>query len=215
MTNIILHGWAFSPFLRAVRIALHEKGAPHTVREMTPGDTAAPAYRAMHPFGKIPVFEQGALRLTETVSILHYVDAAFPGPALQPADAASRAKSTALMLQAANYLYPTGVMGLFVQHAYVAANGGTPDAAKVAAAAAATAPLLDAFASAAGTPWLLGDTFGLADILVGTMVANVALTPDGARLIAERPALATWHAAFGERASVRTTAVPIPLFGLG
>jgi len=215
MTDIILHGWAFSPFLRAVRIALHEKGVPHTVRELTPADTGAPAYRSMHAFGKIPVFEQGALRLTETIAILQYVDAAFPGPALQPIDAASRAKATALMLQAANYLYPVGVMGLFVQHAYVAANGGTPDKAKVAEAAAATAPLLDAFAAVGGAPWLLGDTFGLADILLGTMVANVAMTPDGARLIAERPALAAWHTAFGDRDSVRATVMPIPLFGLG
>ena len=215
MDAITLHGWAFSPFVRAVRIALAEVGAAYTLRDLGPADLAAPAFRALSPFGKIPVLEHGALRLTETAAILDWIAARHPTAALMPTSADDRARALEWMLQAGAYLYPTAVMRLFFQDAYVRANGGTPDAAAVADAATATAPLLDAVAARIAGPYLLGEAFTVADILVGTMLHNVVLTSAGATMLADRPALATWFARIDARPSFRATEAPIPLFGLG
>lgn len=64
-----------------------------------------------------------------------------------------------IALAAADYLYPTGVMGcFFFRHAYVSANGGNPDVAAVAEAGAATRPTLDAVERVVAGPFALGDT---------------------------------------------------------
>ena len=213
MDPIILHGWPFSPHVRAIRIALAEKPAPYTLREVSPAALGTPEFRALNPFGQVPVLQQGALVLPESIAILHWVAAALPGPALLPADPAGRARAMAVMLQAAHHLYPTGVMRLFIAEAYVAANGGTPDQTAVAAAAEATAPLLDRFPIAG--PWVLGEAFTLADILLGAMLHPIRLTARGEAMVAARPALAAWAARVEARPSFRETLVPVPLFGLG
>ncbi|WP_198371057.1 glutathione S-transferase family protein [Roseomonas rosulenta] len=215
MDTITLHGWAFSPFVRAVCIALEEAGAAYTLRDLGPGDLAAPEFRALTPFGKIPVLEHGTLRLTETAAILDWIAARHPAAGLMPSSPGDRARALEWMLQAGAYVYPTAVMRLFFQDAYVRANGGTPDAVAVADAAQATAPLLDAMTARIAGPHLLGEAFTAADILVGTMLHNVALTPAGAALLAERQALAAWFARVDARPAFRRTEAAIPLFGVG
>jgi glutathione S-transferase len=49
-------------------------------------------YFEHHPFGRIPAFEHDGFRLHETGAIARYVDEAFAGPALQPAEASARAR---------------------------------------------------------------------------------------------------------------------------
>lgn len=126
MTDIVVHDWSLSPFLRAVPIALNEKGVAHAVREMTPPDAATEAFRAKSSFGKVPVVEHAGLVVRETAAILHCIEACFPARPLRPEAPAARSRVEGLMLAVANYLYPTGVMGVFFRHAYVAANGGVP-----------------------------------------------------------------------------------------
>jgi len=162
----------------------------------------------------VPVLQSGALTLTETPAILGWIAARYPQAKLFPEDADQRARAEALLLQASAYLYPVGVMRLFLFDAYVRANGGTPDAEAVTAAAEATAPLLDAFATRIAGPFLLGGAPCAADILLATMVHNVALTSAGAALIAARPPLAAWFGRMAARPAFRSTEVPIPLFGL-
>ena len=82
----IVVGAPYSVYVRAVRLALEEKGVPY---EIVPVDIFAaggppPEHRARHPFGKIPAFEHAGFRLYEAGAITRYVDEAFPGPRLQP-----------------------------------------------------------------------------------------------------------------------------------
>lgn len=214
MTLSVL-GWGFSPYVRAVRAALNEKGVPHVHRDMTPADLADPDFRAISPFGKVPVLRHGDLALSETVAILHYVDETFPGPSLVPRDAAARARMRALLLGVSSYLYPTAVMGVFFQDAYVRANGGTPNEEAVRAAALRTAPVLDALEARWAHPWASGEDLSLADLLALPMIQNLSLTAPGEELIAARPLLSAWFARAAARPSLRATERPIPLFGLG
>jgi glutathione S-transferase len=219
--TVKVHGWAFSPYVRAVRIALNEKGVAHEHVPLTPPDLATPEGRSLTPFGRVPVLEHDGLRLFETAAILDYVEAALDGPALKSGDAWRDALSAAIIAAAGHYLYPTAVMGVFFQQAYVLANGGQVDAAALQAAAEATrSPLAAIEASvgellaASGGPFLGGAEFGLADASLAPIIQNLSLAEEGRRLLVDRPLLSAWFGKAVERPSLKATEVPIPKFGL-
>lgn len=169
---ITVHGWAFSPYLRAVRIALEEKRVGYGLNDLTPADLAGEAGRALTPFGKVPVLEHDGLRLFETAAILHYVDEASPDPPLQPATVVGRAEVAMLLGLAANQFYGSGVMGVFFQEVYVPANGGRADGEVVASALVAAAPFLQFAEDRLLGDFLVGGSFTLADALAGAMLHN-------------------------------------------
>lgn len=219
--SVKTYGWAFSPYVRAVRIALNEKAAAHEHVPLTPPDLATPEGRALSPFGRVPVLEHDGRRLFETAAILDYVDAAFDGPTLKSGDPFRDALSTAVIASAGHYLYPTAVMGVFFSEAYVLANGGRVTADRLAAAVDATVEPLKAIESVvdqlirlSGGPFMGGAGFGLADASLAPMIQNLSLAEAGRDLLAERPVLSGWFATALERPSLKATEAPIPNFGL-
>jgi glutathione S-transferase len=88
---LALYGFPISNYYNKVKLALLEKNAPFTEEFVHPKDVDAAVY-AMSPLGKIPFIrtQQGAL--CESQAIMEYIDAAFPLPALMPADAFEAAK---------------------------------------------------------------------------------------------------------------------------
>lgn len=88
MADVIVHGVAPSTYTRTVRLACEEKGVSH---RLEPVEFGSDRLRSLHPFSKIPILEHGKVRVFETLAITRYVDEAFKGPALQPADARGRA----------------------------------------------------------------------------------------------------------------------------
>lgn len=106
MADIIVHGIPGSPFLRSVEITLKEKAAPYQLRAMSPADMKTPAHLAMHPFGRIPMFEQGDFTLYETQAIVRYLDDIFPTPPLTPADPQDRARMNQVIGVIESYLFP-------------------------------------------------------------------------------------------------------------
>jgi glutathione S-transferase len=88
---LALYGFPISNYYNKVKLALLEKNAPFTEEFVHPKDVDAAVY-AMSPLGKIPFIrtQQGAL--CESQAIMEYIDAAFPVPALMPADAFEAAK---------------------------------------------------------------------------------------------------------------------------
>lgn len=67
MVRPILFGAAYSVYVRAVRLALHEKGVAYDhVAVDVFGASGPPAdYQVRHPFGRIPAFEHDDVRLYE------------------------------------------------------------------------------------------------------------------------------------------------------
>src|SRR5579883_1978006 len=82
MSEVVVHGILGSPFVRAVRATLEEKGQRYRVQAMKPGEHKSAAYLALHPFGRVPMIEHDGFKLYETQAILRYLDAVFPEPAL-------------------------------------------------------------------------------------------------------------------------------------
>ena len=86
MTSIKVYGVPPSTFTRAVLMGCQEKGIDYELVRTFPS-TVGP----LNPFGKIPAMTHGELTLFESSAILRYLDGAFPGPKLWPADARAAA----------------------------------------------------------------------------------------------------------------------------
>jgi len=201
-----LYGFALSPFVRAVRIALHEKGLaydhqPHGFEELK-----TPAFGAINPFRKMPAWVgSDGFAVYETPAILRYLDDAAPGVALTPQAPQDRARMAQWVGVAGSVFYPVGITQLVVQRIIMLLMGGKTDEAIIVSAEAATREHLDGLEAALSGDWLAGASFSQADIMVGVMLDLIALTPEGAALVAARPATNGFLARLRTRASFETT----------
>lgn len=79
----------FAPKSRAVRVAwlLEEMGLAYELERFALGDPAmrAPEYRSIHPMGRVPVLEDGDVRIMESGAILEYLLARYGDGRFQPA----------------------------------------------------------------------------------------------------------------------------------
>src|SRR3954452_7044486 len=87
-----------------VRWALEEAGLSYEERLIGPEDQKSESYRALQPFGQVPVFEEDGLELFESGAIVMHV--AEQPDALMPADAAARARAKTWMFAALNSIEP-------------------------------------------------------------------------------------------------------------
>jgi glutathione S-transferase len=87
-----------------VRWALEEVGQPYQVRLVSFRALKEPAHLALHPFGKIPTYEEGDLVLFETGAIVLHIAERHAG--LLPDDANARARAIAWMFAALNTVEP-------------------------------------------------------------------------------------------------------------
>jgi glutathione S-transferase len=87
-----------------VRWALEEVGQPYEVRLVSFRAMKEPAYLALHPFGKIPAYEEGDLVLFETGAIVLHIAEHHAG--LLPDDAHARARAIMWMFAAVNTVEP-------------------------------------------------------------------------------------------------------------
>lgn len=87
-----------------VRWALEEAGLPYKTRLLTQGDQDKPDYRALQPFGQVPVFEEGDLVLFESGAIVQYIGER--SETLLPADPAARARAMQWLIAALNSIEP-------------------------------------------------------------------------------------------------------------
>ena len=87
-----------------VRWALEEVGKPYEVRPVSFAAMKEPAHLALHPFGRIPTYEEGELVLFETGAIVFHI--AERGAGLLPDDANARARAITWMFAALNTVEP-------------------------------------------------------------------------------------------------------------
>ena len=87
-----------------VRWALEEVGQPYEVRLVTFPELKAPEHRARNPFGQIPTYEEGDLKLFESGSIILHIAETHAG--LLPKDAKARSRAITWMFASLNTLEP-------------------------------------------------------------------------------------------------------------
>jgi glutathione S-transferase len=98
-----------------VRWALEEAGLSYRTRLLEHGDQDKPDYRAMQPFGQVPILEEDGQVLFESGAIVLHIGERTE--ALLPREAGARARATQWLISALNsiepYIMNVAVLGLF------------------------------------------------------------------------------------------------------
>lgn len=193
---ITLWGRLNSLNVQKVIWCLEEIGAPYqrieAGREFGVVDT--PAYRAMNPNALVPTIKDGDLILWESNAIVRYLCASRPEKGFWPADPAARASGDRWMdwqQTSLNKAIGPAFMNL------VRTAPEKRDMAAVEASRVATEGQIAIVDEAlAHSPWLGGETFGLAEFAVGAQVHRWLNMPIARE---PRPNVERWHAAFMRR----------------
>ena len=207
MATLVIHGTPLSTYVRTCRMACLEKGVPYELDPLAP---QSPEQKAMQPWGSVPAMTHGDVRMYESLAICNYIDHAFDGPPLQPADPLANARCwqwTSVFIQ---YLYRPAI-DIVLQRLVVPAQGGEPDEALVASSVPKSDKALDALDGALeGAVHFAGDDASLADYMVLPVLHYLKMTPEGESLLAPRADIARWQAAIDQRESAVET---VPQFG--
>jgi glutathione S-transferase len=165
---------------------LREAGADFELRlvDRTQNEQKSAPYLKLNPNGLIPVLVDGESVIYETAAIALHLGDRFAGSGLAPAvGTAARAAYYKWMLHLSNVLQ-SGFRAWFYPHEFVA----DPEAADTAKAAAG-AKMMQAFDRIADQlgngPWLLGETFGAADLYLLMMTRWGRTLPRPARDVPE------------------------------
>jgi glutathione S-transferase len=94
-----------------VRWALEEAGLPYQTRLLDQGDQDKPEYRALQPFGQVPIMDDDGVVLFETGAILLHIGA--NSEVLLPSEPLARARATQWLVAALNSVEPS-LVNLFL-----------------------------------------------------------------------------------------------------
>ncbi len=212
MSEVTVYGAPYSTYVRAVRLALEEKGVPYDLVEVDIlSEEGAPAeHYARQPFGKIPAFEHAGFALYETTAINHYIDEAFDGPALMPATAQGRARANQIIGLLDSHGYKACVWDVFVERIFVPDQGGESNEETIAAGLKAAETCMTALEGLMGEgPYLAGAEASLADLHAYPIFRYFCMTPDGAEAFKGHPKLCAWWETISARPSIAATVSPL------
>jgi glutathione S-transferase len=199
-----VHGHRLSSCTRKVFITLAEKGqtADLVTVDLFVGEHKARPHMARHPFGVVPVLEDGDFVLYESRAILRYLDAKLPGASLVPTSLEGRARMDQWLSvdqsYVAHHTRTLAVERILKKHEEV-----PPDAAVVRAAEGALASTLAVLDEGLGRgTYLAGETFSLADISLMPYIGSLPMI-GAEHLLTGMPRLAAWWQRVRERPSWR------------
>ena len=210
MSEFNVYGIPGSPFLRSVEIGLHEKGLDYELHPIAPGEHKQPDYLARHPFGRIPAFEHDGFAVYETQAILRYLDDVFPAPPLTPGNPAARARMNQVIGIIECYYFPKAAAPIGFNRIIGPRLLGIPsDESAIAEAMPMARTCFAEFERLIDDkPYLTGETFSLADIMLGAQLDLMCEAPEGRELIEETPRLGGWLKRMVERPSFIATQPP-------
>lgn len=168
---MILHGYFRSTASWRVRIGLHMKGLPFetVAHDLRSEATHRPEWVARNPQGMVPALElpDGSL-LTQSLAILEWLEETVPEPPFLPRDALARARVRAAALVIAADTHPIQNVRILKRvEALAGAEAARAWAARtIADGLSALERLIEP------GPFALGDSPGLADILIVPMLGN-------------------------------------------
>ena len=214
MNDVILYGPHWSAYTRTVRMALIEKQVSYQLQEIDflSGDMPDEQL-GRHPFAKVPTLQHGDYSLYETAAICRYIDVAFPGCVLQPANSQLLGRMAQIIGILDAYLSEPARMGFTSELLVKPLMGYAPD---VDLAAEAEVQIISSFQALSDCKvpggYLAGDKLSLADLHAVPMIDYIDRTPGGSALLASHPRLHEWWSGIKVRPSVMDTQPDLTVF---
>jgi glutathione S-transferase len=146
--------------------ALEEAGATYDYQRiwMMKGEGQSPAFKAVNPAGKIPVLVDGDLTLTESVAQMIYIAEKCPDAKLIPSDPRARAEMNRWIFYTVTEFEP--YIWSIAQHRFALPEDKRVPAMEPTAAWLVARALRVYEKTLAGRPFIAGEAFTLADILL-------------------------------------------------
>ncbi len=151
--------------LRA-RWALEEAGLPYKTRLLEQGDQDRPEYRALQPFGQVPILEEDGAVLFESGAIVLYIGER--SEALLPKDSRARARAVQWLIAALNSVEPFVMNVALIDLFY--ANEEWAKLRRPGAVAFVQRRLSALSRSLGDKPFLDGDRFTAGDLMMTTVL---------------------------------------------
>lgn len=148
------------------RWALEEAGVPYTTRLLEQGDQEEPGYRALQPFGQVPVLEEDGFVLFESGAIVLYVGQRTE--TLLPKDAGARARATQWLIAALNSIEPFAMNVALIDLFH--ANEEWARARRPGVVELVRKRLAGLSESLGDKPYLDGDRFTAGDLMMTTVL---------------------------------------------
>ena len=177
--------------LRA-RWALEEAGLPYKTRLLGQGDQDTPEYRALQPFGQVPVLEEDGFVLFETGAIVLYV--AERSETLLPKEPRARARATQWVISALNSIEPFVMNVALIELFYANEEWGKQ---RLPGATEFMNKRTSALSKALGDkPYLDGDRFSVGDLMMSTVLRILPEITENDKRLADYVARCTARPAF-------------------
>ncbi len=189
--SIVLYHHPFTRAATAVRM-LEEVGVPYTLRyvDLGGGEQKSAEIVARNPMGKLPVLVDGDVVVTETAAIGLYLADRYALGRLAPApDDPDRGAYLRWSLFAPSVIEPAAAARASGATFREGAVGWGGYDAMVDAITAALTP----------GPWILGDRFSMADVIVGSTLGFLVRF----KMIDARPAIAAHQQALAARPAIQ------------
>jgi glutathione S-transferase len=208
MAKVEIIGMPQSTFVRVVRMTCEEKGVPY---ELTAARPHSPEINAVHPFGKVPGMRHGDLELCESKAIATYLDRTFGGTKVIPEDPAQAAHVEQWVSIVNTTIDPTMIRQYLLSYLFPKGADGKPDRKAIDAALPAMQQQFDVLDKAvAGTGYLAGTSFTLADINLLPILAYMQRPPESSEMLKNSKTLSAYFARHAERPSFKNTTPPPP-----
>lgn len=214
MPTLVINGQPESNYVRTVRMACIEAGVDHELRPLAEGSVDAvlaalrsDAYRAKHPFARMPSLEDGDVILFETSAICRYVTEKYGGGRLVPADFREAVRMEQWISAVNAYVISDSVSRFVAQFVFRDA----PDLDAIER----DKPLLRAHyeildRALDGRTVLAGGDVSIADLLLAPILDAVGNLPGGAPLFDGLGNLGRWWEHIAARESFVETRAPLP-----
>ena len=174
---LILYGASLSPFVRKVRVVLAEKGVAYQQEQVSPFQPP-PNFDRISPLKRIPVLRDTDVpepnTLPDSSIICDYLEHKYPNPPLYPRDAFQRARAVWLEEYADTAIATEAGRGLFFERVVKPMLRQQPDESVCKTTLTEKLPPLFDYLEKelGGRAYFVGETFGIADITVGSMFVN-------------------------------------------
>lgn len=200
---MILYEHPFSPYAQKIKIALREKAL--SFEAITPPDLGSgnqsDLINSFGPRREVPTLVIDGMNIFDSTIILDYLEEKYPDPSLMPANPADRVKARTIE-DICDTHFEAITWGLNEVRFFGRGTGGLADELRQQAVIQTGHFYAWLTAELGDRDWLVGTTFGRADIAAIPMVAAVTvhgIPPEA------NSSLAKWMARAEERASVAKT----------